>query len=452
MKLQTYLKTAITAFVLLIAGISYAAEKPNVIVIYTDDQGSVDLNIYGAKDLVTPNMDAIAASGVRFTQFYAASSICSPSRASMLTGKTCQRAGVPGNVSASPGSRAGLPSSEYTMAEMFKDAGYKTAHIGKWHLGASPDKIPNAQGFDYSFGHMVGCIDNFSHFFYWSGPNRHDLYRNNVEIYRPGEFFPDMMVEEASMFMEHNKRDPFFIYFAINLPHYPYQGDQKWLEYYREKGVAYPRDLYAAFLSTQDDRIGMLLNKIDALGLRDNTIIVFQGDNGHSTEERAHHGGGSAGIYRGAKQCLFEGGIRVPAAISWPGHIKSGEVRDQLAVSADWMPTLAELCGVELDTKDLDGRSLVEMLNNDNAETTHPEGYCWHFHDMWVARKGKWKLLGNPYDTGMREYKFKEDRWLVNLENDPGEKTNLAEKYPEKVKELEKQFTEWQKIHERRIK
>jgi arylsulfatase A-like enzyme len=440
MKLNRYLRTVLVVSALLITVLTNAAEKPNVIVIFTDDQGSVDLNIYGTKDLVTPNMDAIAASGVRFTQFYAASSICSPSRASMLTGKTCQRAGVPGNVSARPGSRAGLPTEEYTMAEMFKDAGYKTA------------KVPNAQGFDYSFGHMVGCIDNYSHFFYWSGPNRHDLYRNNVEIYRPGEFFPDMMVEEASMFMEHNKRDPFFIYFAINLPHYPYQGDAKWLEYYREKGVAYPRDLYAAFLSTQDDRIGMLIKKLEDLGLKDNTIIVFQGDNGHSTEERAHHGGGSAGIYRGAKQCLFEGGIRVPAAISWPGHIKAGEVRDQFSVSADWMPTLADLCGVELDREDLDGKSLVNILDDSKAKNNHSETYCWHHNRMWAARSGKWKLLGNPYDTSNRSYTFEVDRWLVDLENDPGERTNLAKKYPEKVKELEKQFRDWQKIHERKRK
>lgn len=427
---------------LMCSSLTHAQNKPNVIIIYTDDQGSVDLGSYGATDLMTPNMDALVGSGVRFTQFYA-SPICSPSRASLLTGKTPQRAGCPGNAGASPNSENGLPGNEFTMAEMFKKAGYKTAQIGKWHLGYQPEMRPNAQGFDYSFGHLVGCIDNYSHFFYWNGPNRHDLYRNGKEVFHPGEFFPDLMVKEASEFIEQNSAQPFFMYFAMNLPHYPYQGDPGWLEYYREKGVAYPRDLYAAFLSTQDDRIGMLLKKLDDLGIRGNTVIIFQSDNGHSTEERAHGGGGSAGPYRGAKQCLFEGGIRVPAAISWPGKIPSGEVRSQFAVNTDWMPTLAELCGIQLESKGLDGKSLMPIISNSNAETLHTEGYCWAFSDMWVARKGKWKLIGNPYDTSQRDYTFQEKRFLINLDDDPGERTNLASQYPLVVQELEKQYQQW---------
>ena len=442
MKLSTRIKSTLLMLLLSSVGLVQAQDKPNVIIIYTDDQGSTDLNSYGAKDLMTPHMDALVESGVRFTQFYA-SPICSPSRASLLTGKTPQRAGCPGNAGANPNSKNGLPGTEYTMAEMFKNAGYNTVHIGKWHLGYQPEMSPSAQGFDYSFGHLVGCIDNFSHFFYWNGPNRHDLYRNGKEVFYDGEFFPDLMVKEAAAFLEHKKQQPFFMYFAMNLPHYPYQGDEKWLEYYREKGVAYPRDLYAAFLSTQDERIGQLIKKLEELGLKENTIIIFQSDNGHSTEERAHWGGGSAGIYRGAKQCLFEGGIRVPAAISWPGKIKTGEVRDQFAVNVDWMPTLAELCGIPLDTKDLDGKSLWPIIQDGQKATLHQEGYCWKFKDMWVARKGKWKLIGNPYDTSQRDYTFSEKMFLVNLEEDPGEQKNLAEQYPDKVKELERQYNEW---------
>jgi len=310
MKLKAWLKSSLAAVSFLICGLVHGQEKPNVIVIYTDDQGSVDLNCYGSKDLATPNMDAIVQNGVMFTQFYA-SPICSPSRASLLTGKTPQRAGVPGNVGASPGQRSGLPPEEYTMAEMFKDAGYNTAHIGKWHLGYTPEMGPNAQGFDHSFGHLVGCIDNYSHFFYWKGPNRHDLYRNGKEVFYDGLFFPNLMLKEALDFLEQNTATPFFIYFAINMPHYPYQGDIKWLEYYREKGLDYPRDLYSAFLSTLDDKIGGLMEELERLGLQDNTIIVFQLDNGHSTEECAHWGGGSAGPYRGAKQCFFWRGSKM---------------------------------------------------------------------------------------------------------------------------------------------
>jgi arylsulfatase A len=416
------------------------SKRPNVIIIYTDDQGAIDLNCFGSNDLVTPNLDELVKSGIKFTQFYGAP-ICSPSRAGLLTGKTPQRAGVPSNVS-SLSLDAGMPSEQYTMAEMFKNAGYKTAHIGKWHLGHAKDKQPNAQGFDYSFGHFVGCIDNYSHYFYWQGPNRHDLYRNGEEVFYNGQFFPDLMVKEASNFIEKNKNNPFFIYFALNTPHYPYQGTPQWLEYYRSKGISYPRDLYAAFISTQDEKIGELLQKLKDLDLLENTIVVFQSDNGFSTEERAHFGGGSAGRLRGSKFSLFEGGIRVPAAISWPGVIKSNEIRNQMAVNADWMPTLAELCGIDLDTKKLDGKSLVPLIQNNKMESRHAYGFCWQVGKHWAARKGNWKLLGNPYIRG--ENLAPEDSlFLVNLNNDQGETNNLANKYPEKVKELKNQFLIW---------
>ncbi len=416
------------------------ANKPNVILIYTDDQGAIDLNSYGAKDLVTPHMDDIVNSGIKFTQFYGAP-ICSPSRAGLLTGKTPQRAGVPGNVSPRT-VKAGMPTEQYTIAEMFKDAGYQTAHIGKWHLGHGEDKQPNAQGFDYSFGHFVGCIDNYSHFFYWNGPNRHDLYRNGEEVHYPGEYFPDLMVREASGFLDKNTDKPFFMYFALNTPHYPYQGTPEWLGYYQEKGVEYPRDLYAAFISTQDEKIGELMQKLESLGIRENTIVIFQSDNGYSTEERAHFGGGSAGIFRGSKFSLFEGGIRVPAAISWPAGLKAGEVRDQLAVNGDWMPTLADLCGIDLDTRDLDGKSLLPVIEDKNAPSRHASGFCWKNGKHWAARQGDWKLLGNPAVRGV-EFAPEDSLFLVNLGDDPREMENLTEEYPEKVEELKNQYEKW---------
>ena len=431
-------------FSMVVPAPALATERPNVVIIYTDDQGSVDLNSYGSKDLQTPHMDRIAEGGIRFTQFYA-SPICSPSRASLLTGMSPQRAGLPGNATSQPHGESGLPAEAYTMAELFKDAGYRTAQIGKWHLGTRADMQPGSQGFDYSFGHLGGCIDNYSHFFYWKGPNRHDLYENGIEVQMGGEFFPDLMVDEANKFIKSNQEKPFFLYLAFNMPHYPYQGDPAWLDYYQKQGLAYPRNLYAAFLSTLDDKIGEVLNTLDHLELREKTIIIFQSDNGHSTEERAHHGGGSAGPFRGAKQCLFEGGIRVPAAIQWPGKIPPGEVRDQFAVNTDWLPTLAELCDISLDTSGLDGRSLVPILKDASRESLHPQGYCWAFKDMWAVRRGKWKLLGNPYDTSMRDYEFEEKLFLVNLEEDPGERKNLANDFPEIVSELEQQYSHWLK-------
>jgi arylsulfatase A-like enzyme len=336
------------------------------------------------------------------------------------------------------------------MAEMFKENGYKTAHIGKWHLGDQEGMLPNDQGFDYSFGHHVGCIDNYSHFYYWRGPNRHDLYRNGEEIFLDGQFFPGLMVDEASAFLEENQGEPFFLYYALNTPHYPYQGTPEWLEYYKDKGVAYPRDLYAAFLSTQDDKIGELISKLEELDLIENTIIVFQADNGYSTEERAHFGGGNAGPYRGAKSCLFEGGFRVPAAISWPEHIPANTKRDQFALNLDWMPTLAELCGIDLDTKDLDGRSLMPIVNNPEAISRHNEIFTWQHGQQWATRSGKWKLLGNPVDKTNKTILTDEDLlFLVDLDADPGEMKNLAKEFPQKVRNLERQYQEWLEYQKR---
>ena len=329
---------------------AFSAEtaRPNVLLIFSDDQGSIDVNCYGAKDLITPNLDGLARRGVRFTQFYAAAPVCSPSRAGLMTGRVPQRAGVPGNVSSAHG-HAGMPAEQVTIAEMMKAAGYATGHVGKWHLGYTKETMPNGQGFDQSFGHMGGCIDNYSHFFYWNGPNRHDLWQNGKEIWRDGEFFPDLMVNECNRFLEANREKPFFLYWAINVPHYPLQGTAEWRKRY--ESLPDPRRKYAAFVSTLDEKVGEVLKTLDRLGLRENTIVIFQSDHGHSTEERTFGGGGNAGPYRGAKFSLFEGGIRVPAMISWPGRLPENEVRGQLGTGCDWFPTIADLCGIEFAEK-----------------------------------------------------------------------------------------------------
>lgn len=421
----------------LLAATSVAADRPNVIAIYTDDQGSIDLHCYGSKDLITPNLDGLAARGVRFTQFYAPSAICSASRAGMLTGRFPVRAGVPSNVSSAKGN-PGLSPNEITMAELFQSAGYRTAHIGKWHLGYTPETMPNGQGFDHSFGHMGGCIDNYSHFFYWNGPNRHDLWRNGEEIFADGQFFPDLMVHETESFLTQKSDKPFFIYWAINCPHYPLQATDKWREAYQD--VEYPRNLYGSFVSTTDERIGRVFAQLDRLGLTENTIVVFQSDHGHSTEERTHFGGGNAGIYRGAKGCLFEGGLRVPAIISWPGTIPEGEVREQMATGCDWFPTLADYCGIPLpEGRHYDGKSLKSMIQS-NGPSPH-ESFYWHLgggnNPQWVVRKGKWKLLGNPRDTVSKQpVKAVDNLYLVDLEKDPSETTNLAEREPKVLDEL----------------
>lgn len=229
-----------------------SSKRPNVIIFYTDDQGSLDANCYGSKDLATPTIDGLAASGVRFTQMYAPSAICSSSRAGLMTGRFPARAGVANNIGDAEGTE-GMPHSEFTIADMLHDSGYRTAHIGKWHLGHRAETRPNGQGFDFSFGHMQGCIDNYSHFFYWHGPNRHDLWLNGRELYREGEYFGDLMRDYCKQFISEKSEQPFFVYMAINWPHYPLQGSQKWRDLYAERIDDPQRQRYAALLSTADE-------------------------------------------------------------------------------------------------------------------------------------------------------------------------------------------------------
>lgn len=416
-----------------------SAKPPNVVIIYTDDQGSIDANCYGADDLVTPNIDRLAKTGVRFTQMLAPSCICSASRAGLLTGRIPLRAGVPANVSSQKGV-AGMPSNQVTIAELFHDAGYTTGHVGKWHIGFTPETMPNGQGFDYSFGHMGGCIDNYSHFFYWNGPNRHDLWKNGVEIWRDGEFFPRLMVDEANAFIDRQTGEkPFFLYWAINVPHYPLQATEKWRKRYAK--LPAPRRMYAAFVSTMDEMVGDVVSHLEKKALRENTIIVFQSDHGHSHEQRTFGGGGNAGPYRGAKGCLFEGGLRVPSIVSWPKTIPQDVVRDQFATGTDWYPTLADYCEIKIPHQ-IDGLSLREVIQA-NASSPH-KSYYWQMgtgnRAQWAVREGEWKLLGNPRDTtpnGKVENTKGNDRlYLVNLAEDIAEKSNVIESHPDIAERL----------------
>ncbi len=388
------------------------------------------MNIYGAKDLTTPHMDSLANRGVRFTQFYAAAPVCSPSRVGLMTGRTPQHGGLNGNVKLGS---VGMPASQITIAEELKKAGYATAQIGKWHLGHTAETRPNGQGFDHSFGHLNGCIDNYSHFFFWNGPNRHDLWRNGQEIFLNGQFFPDLMVQEAREFIDTNKDRPFFIYFAMNTPHYPYQGSPKWLTYYED--LEYPRNLYAAFLSTMDERIGELIATVEDLNLTKDTIFIFQSDHGASTEVRAHSGGGNSGPYRGAKFSLYEGGLRIPAIISWPGHIPEGQIREQFATGCDWYPTILELCELEPAMHKLDGKSLVPIIQSASAPSQH-ESFCWKSGGTEAIRKDQWKLV-------IRGEKIE----LYDILNDLGESRNLTEEFPDVAAQLMKLNQEyWQSI------
>ena len=430
----------------------YSQKQPNVIIILTDDQGAVDLNIYGAKDLYTPNMDRIAKEGTMFTQFYAGAPVCSPSRAALLTGKTNLKAGLEGNVPvpeyADRWQQYGLPSSEITLAEMLKKNGYYTALIGKWHLGHRPENLPNAQGFDYFFGHQRGCIDNYSHTFYWDGPNKHDLYRNVEEVYYDGMHFSDLMVDEIKQIIDTKKTEPFFIYWAFNAPHYPYQGTKKWLDYYKD--LPTPRKEYAAFISNTDEKIGAVLDYLEQHQLREDTIIIFQSDHGHSLEERAFWGGGSAGIFRGSKFSLFEGGIRVPALISYPKKLPKNQTVDVACIEMDWFATLAALTQTPI-TETIDGQNLLPLIENPKLPSPHKVMH-WQFGSyddskaQWAIRKGDWKLIGNLNEPrGKNQKNFKADLFLVNLNEDPREQHNLVDQKPQITSELLELHQKWLK-------
>jgi hypothetical protein len=233
------------------------------------------------------------------------------------------------------------------------------------------------------------------------------------------------------------------MYYAINMPHYPYQPTKKWREYY--KGVDKPRGDYAAFISTIDERIGFLLDRLEALGMRENTIIVYQSDNGYSTEVRAFNGGGDSGPYRGAKSSLFEGGIRLPTIISWQDHLPENQVNDQFLINMDWMPTLATLCELKEGPNNIDGMDLSKMIQNPNTKSTRTSAF-WKYGNQWVVRKGKWKLIGYPKDTSHKgKLDLEKDAlFLSDLSKDVSEMNNLANEYPEIVDELIADYLTWE--------
>jgi len=419
------------------------AAKPNILLIYTDDQGSVDARCYGARDLTTPTMDKLAASGVRFTQMLAPAPVCSPSRAGLLGGCIPMRLGAPGNISSSRGGK-GLAPQLLLLPELLREAGYRTHHVGKWHLGYTDETMPNAQGFETSFGHMGGCIDNYSHFFYWAGPNRHDLWRNGREVWHDGEGFGELMVKEARAVIAKEDERPFFIYWAINWPHYPLQGFDKWRAHYRDRKLPHPRDKYAAFVSSMDELIGQVIKHLESTGKRKDTIVILQSDHGHSVEERTFGGGGSSGPYRGHKFSFLEGGLRVPSIVSWPGTLPEGEVRSQFVTGCDWFPTLAKWADVPLPRGlKLDGRDINAVIRSSDAPSPHKD-FFWtqdfsrNKNAPWAVRKGDWKLLHRPLDQvtpwkGGRAPGY----LLVNLAKDPGESDNRTDREPARLAELQ---------------
>ena len=420
--------------------------RPNVIVFLTDDHGYHDLGCQGARELKTPNIDALASSGVRFTNWYSNAPMCQPSRAALMTGRYPIRAGVPQNGS-------DLPVSEVTVAQLLREHGYATGAIGKWHLGAASDRSPNAKGFDYFYGFHSGCIDFYSHRMYWSEPRRvnfHDLWRDRTEIFEDGQYFTELVTREATAFVNRAGSRPFLLYVPFNAVHYPMHAPRKYVE--RFPGLEPERQMYAAMLSAADDSIGEILAAVRKAGQIENTLVFFTSDNGATREPRAGLNqqpakGGSNYPHRGFKFSLFDGGIRVPAIMSWPGVIPARQVVDEIAGHFDILPTVAAAAGVKLPAgRTIDGRDAMPRATS-KAKSPHQALY-WASEGQRAIRRGQWKLVLNGIDADgaprdRRPLEGEDGVFLSNIEQDPGESRNLRRQHDNVAAELTGMLDRW---------
>jgi arylsulfatase A-like enzyme len=429
-------------------GTAAAGRKPNVIVILFDDLGLHDLGYLGATDLRTPNIDRLAVTGTVCRNWYSNAPVCAPARSSLVTGRCPIRAGVAQN---------GLPlrASERTIASLLKDDGYATALVGKWHLGSSPDTVPNAHGFDYFYGFHEGCVDYYSHRFYWGEPKRanfHDLWRNRDEIFEDGQYLTERIGEEASGFVAKQGDKPFFLYAALNAVHYPMHAPKKYIE--RFPNLPRERQMYAAMLSAADDAIGQILSALERNGTRENTMIFLLGDNGATTERRAglNNQPATAGKntpFRGYKFSTFDGGMHVPSLVNWPGRIPGGKQIDQILMTADILPTVCHVTGAKLpQDRTIDGRNIWPVLS-EGAASPH-EFVAWSEGPQLAIRRHQWKLVlngvthdGSP--NGDKPLEGEDAVFLSNVEEDPGESRNLRHQQAALADELETLVHKWRK-------
>jgi arylsulfatase A-like enzyme len=418
------------------------SRKPNFIVFLLDDLGYGDLGCQGATDVKTPNIDALAASGARFTDWYACAPVCAPSRASLLTGRYPQRCGVPGNGQF-------LRPSEQTIAQVLKPQGYATAAVGKWHLGGTTETDPNSHGFDYYFGFHDGCVDYYSHRFYWGEPKRvnfHDLWRNREEVFEDGEYLTQLITREAKQWLTAHRSEPFFLYVPYNAVHYPMHAPRKYTD--RFQHLEPERRTYAAMLSAADDGIGEIMSLVKQQGLLEDTLVIFAGDNGATREPRAGLNqqpakGGTTGPLRGCKFSVFEGGIRVPMIMSRPGTIPKGQVIREVGMHADLLPTFATAAGASLPSdRTIDGRDILPMATS-QARSPHQALY-WDSTGQLAVRRGQWKLVLNG--TIMGETVAGDDTvFLSNLDADIGERRNMRHEHADMAAQLQRQIEMWRK-------
>jgi arylsulfatase A-like enzyme len=421
-------------------------QGPNVVVIYADDLGWGDLGCFGADDLATPQIDALCASGVRLPQWYSNSPVCSPSRAALLTGRYPADAGVEAILG---GSRRtpGLPP-QPTLASELRSRGWATGIIGKWHLGAEASYGPLHRGFDTHFGFRAGCVDYYSHIYYWGQEHPlHDLWEDENEVWLNGEYLTDVIARRAADYIEQHADEPFFLYVPFNAPHYPMHAPEKYVT--RFAHLPEDRRMMAAMIAAMDDGVGEILTTLERLGLRDDTIVFLSSDNGPSTEERnwlngeeVSYTGGSAGGLRGHKGSLFEGGIRVPAMISWPAVLPAGVDSQLVGAMMDLLPTV--LHAVDGDETgrpaDIHGRSLLEALRNGTADDDERDIF-WSYEAQLAVRRGRWKAVLNASEAMQPDIAVQEG--LFDLEADPHEQDNRRDQNPRLFSELHSAMSTW---------
>lgn len=392
---------------------------PNIIHIFTDDLGYGDLGCFGATDIATPNIDRIASEGIKFTDFYSASSICSPSRAALLTGRLPQRMGI--HQVFFPESFTGMPSEEITIAELLKQKNYTTGIIGKWHLGHQQQYLPLQQGFDSYFG--IPYSNDMTSVVYMRG--------NEVEAYEVDQnYITKTYTNEALSFIDKNKEKPFFLYLAHSMPHVPIYASEDFVG-------SSNRGLYGDVIQELDWSVGQILNKLEELHLLENTLVIFSSDNGPWLVMEDH--GGSAGGLREGKQFTFDGGMRVPTVAMWKGKIPKNIVSSDVASQMDWFPTIAKIVGMDLpNDRVIDGYDISEVLMNTGKRKDNTFLY-FDGGNLQCYRSGDWKIK-IPYE-GFEGASWKQavaahGNLLFNIKSDPGEKNNLYDSKPEVFEKL----------------
>jgi arylsulfatase A-like enzyme len=405
------------------------ADVPNIVLVLADDLGYGDLGCYGQKRIKTPNIDRLAVEGMRFTQCYAGSTVCAPSRCCLMTGLHTGHARIRGNA------RVPLESGDLTVAQVLKPAGYHTAAFGKWGLGnEGTSGIPNKHGFDEWFGYLDQThAHNYYPEFLWRNERQWQVRGNSNG--QKGDYSQDWFTRAATNFIRINQRDPFFLYLAYTIPHANNELKDKGMEVpgdapYSKEDWPQQEKNKAAMITRLDADVGKLLDKLKELKIDQDTVIFFSSDNG------PHKEGGvdpaffaSSGPLRGIKRDLYEGGIRVPTIVRWPGRIKAGATNDQVWAFWDFLPTAAELAGLK-PPKGIDGISMVPTLLG-LPQTNRHEYLYWEFHErgfQQAVRMGDWKAVKLGTNKPVE---------LYNLTTDPGEKENIADKHSDVVAKAE---------------